>query len=324
MSAQIYSDRRSVAFFSAVRGGSRSIYRALLCCVAVVALPAAALSAEVYVSDNFRSTTADGWVFVNGQGDGPSLTADTGADPDGDGWLRLTNDKTNQSSFVYYDTAIPTNKGLVFTFDFVIWSETSTVADGFALAIFDATVTPDAGGYGGSLGYAQRSGIDGLAGAVAGFGFDEFGNFSDPGEGREGGPGKTPNSIAIRGSMGDDRSDGYEYVTGTDSLDAFSFGSCDDRDDATVHTVRLTITTDREVTIEWKTPDSEVWDVLIDSYSCSLICPEYIKFGYTGGTGAVTAYHEIRNLSVTAVPEPATFALLLFGGLAFGLRRRRR
>ncbi|AQQ72396.1 hypothetical protein SMSP2_02780 [Limihaloglobus sulfuriphilus] len=277
-----------------------------------------------YVDEAFTGTTAPDWTFVTGQGDGPFLTATDTAktgDTDGDGWLRLTKDLDNQSSFVYYNNAISTSQGMIFTFDFVIWGGSSGLGDGLTLAIFDADVTADAGGYGGSLGYAQRDGgIDGLAGAVAGFGFDVFGNFSNPTEGREGGPGQRPDAIAVRGSMGDTRSDGYEYVTGTDTLEDFATSSANSRDDAVIHTVKITITTDKELTIEWK-PENDEWATLIDAYQCTLDCPDQVKFGYTAGTGSATANHEIRNLSVTAVPEPATAIIFAIGGML--IRRKK-
>ena len=267
-----------------------------------------------YIDESFTGTTAPDWTFVTGQGNGPSLTGGD-EDPDGNGWLRLTDDVTNQASFVYYNNSIPTDKVLVAEFDFVTWSTTSSVADGFVLAIFDADATPDAGAYGGSLGYAQRTNEDGLAGGIAGFGFDEFGNFSNDTEGREGGPGQVQNAVVLRGSQGDNRQDGYEYQTGTDSLTDFSTTSATSRDDATIHRARITIPTDKRVSVEWK-PEDGSWTTLIDQYQCTLTCPASVKIGFTAGTGSVTAYHEIRNLSVRAhVPEPGTALLGALGGL---------
>jgi len=283
-------------------------------------------SQTTYVSSDFKGTEASGWTFVTGQGDGPALTAASGADPVGQGWLRLTKDVTNQSSFVYHNTPIPTAGGLIFTFDLVIWGAGRNLADGLTLAIFDAAATPAAGGYGGSLGYAQRTTptpVMGLAGGIAGFGFDVFGNYSRNNEGRIGGPGQTPNSVAIRGSMGADRYSGYEYITGTGSLEAFSKPLAASRDQATIHTVRITIPTDRKVSVEWMEEGDLDWTVLIDQFDCNLTCPEEIRFGFTAGTGASSANQEIRNLSVTNIPEPAS-VLLIFSALAAGFWIRRR
>lgn len=252
-----------------------------------------------YVSEDFKDATAPDWTFINELGYGPALTGNGGIDPVGEGWLRLTRDDYNQNSFVYYNNSIPTKYGLVFNFDFVIWSTRNDVADGFTLVIFDADASPVApGGWGGSLGYAQRSGVEGFNGGIVGFGFDTFGNYSNPTEGRIGGPGKFPNSIAIRGSMGATRYLGYEYVTGVEDLPDFATASADSRDDAVVHSVRLTITTDKHVTIEWK-PAGGSWSTLLDSYACTLTCPDNVKFGYAASTGSVTSNQEIRNLELT-------------------------
>jgi hypothetical protein len=278
---------------------------AKVCGVLLAVLVWACTAQAQYVSEDFTGSTASDWTFVTAAGDGAVLTGNGTLDPEGDGWLRLTSDKTNQNSFVYYNNPIQTSRGLVFTFDFVIWSATSSNADGFALVIFDAEASPVAtGGWGGSLGYAQHvnNGGLGLNGGIAAFGFDTFGNFSNPTEGRIGGPGKRANSIAIRGSMGADRTEGYEYVTGVEGLSGFATGSADSRDDAVVHTVRLTITPERLVSIEWKAEGGE-WETLLDNYACILTCPSEVKFGFTASTGSVYSNHEIRNFEVNPYTE---------------------
>jgi len=253
-----------------------------------------------YVSEDFKGSTASDWTFVKAAGDGAVLTGNGTLDPEGDGWLRLTSDKTNQGSFVYYNNPIQTSKGLVFTFDFVVWSAKNSIGDGFALVIFDAEASPVAtGGWGGSLGYAQHvnNGGLGLNGGIVGFGFDTFGNYSNPTEGRIGGPGSRENAIAIRGSMGATRSQGYAYVTGAENLDRFATGNAASRDTAVVHSVRLTITPDKLVSIEWKA-EGEEWETLLDSYACTLTCPSQVKFGFSASTGGAYSNHEIRNVKV--------------------------
>ncbi len=276
---------------------------------------------ETYVNESFTGSTADDWSFTSSAGAGASLTAGNG-DTEGNGWLRLTEDQDNQASFVYYKNSLSTANGLEFTFDFVVWGS-STLADGFTLAIFDASVTPAAGGYGGSLGYAQRYTTPGLAGGIVGFGFDTFGNFSLANDGKEGGSLKTPNAIAIRGSQGATGTDGYEYITGTGSLDSFSTKNVTSRDDAVVHTVRITIPTTKQISIDWQVEGDEEWVSLIDDFQCSLDCPDEVMFGFTGGTGSVSSNQEIRNLSVTNVPEPSSVALMFaVSGVGFWIRRR--
>jgi MSHA biogenesis protein MshQ len=271
------------------------------------------------LQENFTGESVDNWTFVTGQGSGPSLTAAPGGpDTAGNGWLRLTEDQASQSSFVYNQTPISTENGLHIDFDFVIWSTTADVADGFTLALFDASVTPEAGAYGGSLGYAQRDGQDGLAGAVVGVGFDAFGNFALASEGRVGGPGKTPNAITLRGSVGNDRSEGYEYITTTGTLNQFSTAQAASRSDATIHSVRVTFLPTKQISV---TIDDET---RIDNFQCTLNCPIDIRVGFTAGTGSVTANQEIRNFSVfSAIPEPSSCTLLAaILGLGCCMRRR--
>jgi hypothetical protein len=281
-----------------------SVIKATL--VALVLLVFACAVHAQYVSESFTGSSAPQWTFITAAGDGPVLTGNGVIDPVGVGWLRLTAAKTFQNSFVYYNNEIPTKYGLVFNFDFVIWSSSSSNADGFALVIFDADASPvAAGGWGGSLGYAQHTAFSnvGLNGGIAGFGFDTFGNFSNPTEGRIGGPGKSPNSIAIRGSMGATRSLGYQYITGVYGLPVFSKGSASNRTAATVYSVRISISPEKNVTIEWK-PAGGSWTTLLNSYPCTLMCPEHIKFGYTASTGSVYSNHEIRNFEVGPLDEP--------------------
>ncbi|MFA7173132.1 MAG: autotransporter-associated beta strand repeat-containing protein [Kiritimatiellia bacterium] len=266
---------------------------------------------ETYVNEAFTGATAPEWKFIIGQGTGAVLTASDKMpvekrDPVGEGWLRLTRDLQGQSSFVYHTNSVPTSDGLVFSFDFVVWKPASSpAADGFVLALFNPTDTPSAGGYGGSLGYAQRAGgTMGLSQAVVGFGFDSHGNFSNPTEGRLGGPGRRENSIAIRGPMGATRNDGYVYVTGTAPLDSFHSKSTQSRTNAVIHSASISIAPDKTVSIAW-TDQLGNWQKLVWE-DCDLPCPERVMLGFTAGTGAVTANQEIRNLKVTSFTQSST------------------
>lgn len=288
-----------------------------------LSLMAGSALADPYITESFGGTTANDWSFTTGAGTGPVLTAAQGLDTDGAGWLRLTQDLDSQASFVYNNNAISTAYGIVLQFDYVVWGAESTLGDGFAVALFDATVeSPSAGGVGGSLGYAQRYSTGGLDGGVIGFGFDTFGNFSSSEDKKEGGPGKTPRAIAIRGSMGATRTDGYEYITGTGSLDGFASPSTTSRTNATIHSVQITIQTDKKISIDWKTEDDEAWTTLIDEYQCSLDCPDEVMVGFTGGTGSTSANQEIRNLTVSGIPEPAVLTLVALFGVGLISTRR--
>src|SRR5690606_17588280 len=76
-------------------------------------------------------------------------------------------------------------------------------ADGITFFLFDATASGSfiTGGFGGSLGYAQRAdqGLPGLSKGYLGIALDEFGNFSNSLQGRVGGPGRQSGSVTLRG-----------------------------------------------------------------------------------------------------------------------------
>jgi len=164
------------------------------------------------ITETFRGASADpNWVL----GGGAILTAASGIDPADDGWLRLTPASGNKSGYAYYNVAFPSDRGVAVTFDYASWGGSG--ADGLTFFLFDgATPTFRVGGYGGSLGYAQRSGVLGLSRGYLGVGIDEFGNYSNPTEGRVGGPGLRKDAVAIRGPG--DGSTGYAYLVGTQSL----------------------------------------------------------------------------------------------------------
>jgi hypothetical protein len=284
-------------------------------------------AATVYIDEDFRGTSADDWVFEAAQAVTPSLTAGVD-DPVNDGWLRLTRADYNQSAFAYCQTAFPSHKGVQITFDYCMWGGSG--ADGLTVALFDAsTENPSPGGYGGSLGYAQRSGIEGMAGAAVGFGFDEFGNFSNPSEGRIGGPGRVPDSIVIRGS----ESLNYAYMAGTNlsHLGDFDFAGATERPDQTGEdrrTARITILPNHHVTVEVRYGNDADFVTVIDQWDCPLTCPESVQIAFTAGTGAAYSNHEIRNLKVqdggpiAAIPEANSLSLLLFSSGLLWVRRR--
>ncbi|MCY7285338.1 MAG: DUF4347 domain-containing protein, partial [Cyanobacteria bacterium CAN_BIN43] len=135
-------------------------------------------------------------------------------DPLGQGVLRLTNVSNDQAAFVLYNRALPANAGLSISFD--MFSYGGTGADGLSFFLIDgATSATTAGAFGGSLGYANRTDttvLPGVQGGFIGIGFDEFGNFSNPTEGRIGtapGSGFVSDAVAIRGSQ----ASGYAFLT---------------------------------------------------------------------------------------------------------------
>ena len=130
------------------------------------------------------------------------------------GRLRMTEARGNQATAATLQREIPGAENLVIL-EFNYYAYGGSGADGLAIALSDSVVTPQPGSYGGSLGYAQRNNGDpGFAGGWLGIGLDEYGNFSNSNEGRQGGRnGRTLDSVAIRGAAPD-----YRFMRATDRL----------------------------------------------------------------------------------------------------------
>ncbi|MDX2035617.1 MAG: hypothetical protein SFX72_03115 [Isosphaeraceae bacterium] len=298
----------------------------------------------VVIEEDFRDTKAPGWIFSRAEpGTGPYLTAAAGRDDAGNGALRLTDSLRNQSNSAFYEPALTLGVGSRLTVSFEFSSRAGTGADGIALVIVDASRGGSGvGGYGGSLGYAARSNRVGMPGGYLAVGFDELGNFSNPTEGRLGGPGGTPNAIAVRGA-GDGRA-GYAYLTGTPNLGegAIDFPNATSRPDAE-RSRRAVVTFDHvnasellvSVAIGFGTTAAPV--TLIDRFNVvgrhahgvQPMLPEWFRIGFTASTGALTNIHEIRDLlvtiepssavpSISAVPEPSG-AISILAGTCIGV-----
>lgn len=180
-------------------------------------------------------------------------------------------------------------------------------ADGMTIALADASVvnplieanaTNIAGASGGSLGYAQRTGVDGFKGGWLGFGLDEYGNFSSPSEGRVGGPGLIVDSISVRGKGSGQA--GYEYITGTATLNPQV-----DNTPTNGYLYKLSIDTRSAKTlikVERDVKDGNGYSILIDWYDATQIAtsPEKFKFSMTGSSGGATNYHSLDDLAIKA------------------------
>jgi len=111
-----------------------------------------------------------------------------GGDPSGAGALRLTDNEGSVAGFVLYNVPLPLTGGLDVHFDLYSYDTTTAglgPADGVSFFLVDgSTNLTKPGAAGGSLGYAQQTRVDGVAGGYLGVGLDEWGNFTNDGEGR--------------------------------------------------------------------------------------------------------------------------------------------
>jgi uncharacterized repeat protein (TIGR01451 family) len=269
--------------------------------------------AQLPFEQSFTTSSAPGFVF-GGNPNAAILTA-PGIDPEGQGVLRITSNSGNQTGFVYSDGIALPSAGLNIEFEYFTYGGSG--ADGIVFFLFDASADPfQIGGFGGSLGYAQRSGgIPGVSLAYLGIGLDEFGNFSNPTEGRQGGPGSRPQSVTLRGAGNGSAQtpDNYPYLTHVQVSQApFNFN---------IDVPGPTRTTDPsdsryrkvEITLKPRTPEGFFIDMVIitggtpttthqilQDFEYTTAAPDAFRLGFSAGTGGSTNFHEVRNLVVTA------------------------
>ena len=242
------------------------------------------------------------------------------------GVLRLTSNQLNQRGHVYLDVPFPSNYGLKAEFEYFSYGGAGPLfADGLTAFLFDGdTPVFNAGGFGGSLGYAPRNQEPGMSNAYLGIGFDEFGNFGNNKEGRIGSftnldqDGRAPDAIVLRGPS----SQGYPFVVGrrTNEVGPAKNG-LNPGDQFTISSGGTTRVTDRnkpgyrkvflelqpnlngpgfflKLTMEVTTELNKPRMVTIFDGAYQFPAPKNLKIGFAGSTGGFTNFHEIRNLIV--------------------------
>ncbi|MEG3839594.1 DUF4347 domain-containing protein, partial [Microcoleus sp. herbarium14] len=277
-----------------------------------------------------------------------------GGDTPGNGALRLTPAANVREAFVIYNNPISSTDGLRVQFDFFSYGSNQQSAapgssidpqpgDGLGFFFIDGTVSPTrTGGFGGSLGYAQRTGVPGLDGGYLGIGLDEYGNFSTSTEGRSGPdprpiPGSSigsfrPDSVTVRGN----EADGYPFLTnaivpfGIDNIptsidftgppgSSFNFSNTftNNRNSAKrsvqitlnpsndpVNPSRLTVAFDENLD---GTYESTLIDIPNLANSNGAV-PPILKFGFGSSTGNANNAHELQNLVVETINTPTSVA----------------
>ncbi len=250
------------------------------------------------INDDFnRASLGSDWVVSNTSGSfgDPRIV---------NGRLRLTDASNNVATVASLQRLFPgANNRIVYDFD--LFAYNGNGADGIAVTLSDSAVSPVPGGYGGSLGYAQRCGINGFAGGWLGVGFDEYGNFSNPNECRSGGPGFRVDAVAIHGSGS--ALTGYPYLAGTGTLSPGIDQS--GASPAPGHRYRVTVDhtsgSVANVSVERDTNGSGyqtligVFDVFSVNPSQAAV-PQNWLMSLTGSTGGSRNIHEIDNFQVCA------------------------
>ncbi len=252
-----------------------------------------------------------------------------------EGVLRLTSNQTEQRGYVYIDVPFPSTYGIKAEFEYFSYGGVGQfLADGLTVFLFDGdTPVFNAGGFGGSLGYAQRNSELGLSNAYLGIGFDEFGNFGNSSEGRNGGfsnfpqGAQIPDAIVIRGPGNGNT--GYPFVVGRRTMstgnDGINPGGQFPISSGGAGTSRVTDPNQvgyRKVFLELQPDPDEVGFFLtlrmqvttqpnqprivtIFDRPYDFLAPKNLKIGFSASTGGFTNFHEIRNLIVEVSADDA-------------------
>jgi len=286
---------------------------------------APALQAQFTFNETFTHSTFDqsGWQVgsVGTTTYTPTLTGG-GIDPNGSGYLRMTDNQGGESTYAVLTTPIPANNNNV-TIDlsYKMWTPNAQGADGFTISLIDASALSSfsAGAFGGSLGYAQKDTAkggdtthDGMTGGYFSLGVDAFGNFSNPTEGRNGGPGSIPNSVALRGDGSGQT--GYDYINGTTNLNAgpYNLGVVNAVNAATRPVTNASY---REIVFNYNSSNiltvsmrfgtaGTLTQVFTADLSSNGTRPENLALVFTAGTGGVQQYTELQGLSITTTTAP--------------------
>ncbi|MEJ7557803.1 MAG: Ig-like domain-containing protein [Pedobacter sp.] len=262
--------------------------------------------------------TAAGAKFENGVHSG------TPVDPTGAGYLRLTSNKQDQKGYIYSNVNLPSTQGLSIEFEYYIYGGDG--ADGISFFLFDASVDDKftIGGFGGSLGYAQITTTnpisEGVSKGYMAIGLDEYGNFSNPTEGRSGGiPGLRPQSVTLRGKgNGSSLTAGnYQFLTTVRVLNDFPINGSPGFNlvgNGAIREPNQNTTGYRRVMLDMipnktgpgyyitvkitRGGNPMVTTTVIDNFLYAEAAPPLLRYGLASSTGYQTNFHEIRNVTI--------------------------
>jgi MSHA biogenesis protein MshQ len=261
--------------------------------------------------DNFERATLNPSTIFNSNWSVSTSDA-TGIVPSivNSGFLRLTNNTGNNAKAATVPGIFPA-AGNYISVEFQQYAYNGTGADGIAVILSDYSVPAVPGAYGGSLGYAQETGIhDGFAGGWLGVGLDEYGNYQNTNEGRIGGQGFIVQSVGARGS-GSGQTD-YRWLGGTGVLSptidnrtstSASYGYyyqvvVDARNDPTSTSIVVRRDTGGGYADLINIPN--VYTAATAQGFTQAPVPTNWQISFTGSTGGSTNIHEISGLRICA------------------------
>lgn len=258
---------------------------------------------NVCFTDDFTSASffTENWeTTVRSGGFTPSLVSSR---------LRMTQAASGQATAATLQRFIPAANNFVeLEFDYFAYGGSG--ADGAAIVLSNALVTPQAGAFGGSLGYAQKGAATdcpncpGFSGGWLGIALDEYGNFSTNTEGRLGGfASRQPQRISIRGAG--NGTNGYRFIGSSAQLSP----NIDATGSATPHRYRINIDSrtagQSTLQIYRNTNNASAFtsvfgpiNLLTEDGQGSV--PDNFFLSLTGSTGGLTNVHEFGRVRLCA------------------------
>lgn len=243
------------------------------------------------------------------------------------GYLRLTDRTANNAKAATVPGIFPA-AGNYISVEFLHYAYNSansgnvgncasaTGADGIAVTLSDYSVSAVPGGFGGSLGYAPRTDSipnpPGFAGGWVGIALDEWGNFQNPTEGRNGGPGPRCESVGVRGSGSG--TTGYPWIGGSATLNpridnytsttpspGYYYQVIVDARNAGNTTPQTFVSVGRDTSGTGTAYSTLVapFDVFAANPSQAAV-PANWQISFTGSTGGANNIHEIGGLRICA------------------------
>jgi fibronectin-binding autotransporter adhesin len=287
--------------------------RALIACAAATTV--AAVSHAQTITQSFQTSTTPNWTLSTQLNGTFSPLSGVMQDASGNKWLELVNNTGNQATVAQYNGNFSSAGASVYAqFSYQMYGGTGGTTtnhggDGLTFFFYDGSLASSTGfatgAYGGSMGYAQKTGINGLTGGYIGVGLDAYGNYSAASEGRRGGLNNTTQpvtqSVAVRGPGSG--TSGYAYLGGTSAH--LGTGDVTVNVDSTTrptttNTVQVLLSATNQLTVTLSQGGATPQTVLqmdLSGYSR----PDLLSFGFTAGTGAATDFILVNNLTVTTL-----------------------
>jgi fibronectin-binding autotransporter adhesin len=279
----------------------------LLTAAAFLILAGKASAQVITINQSFTGATLPGsWNYGGNVNNSGTITAFSPTATGTSAGMTMTTSSGNESTYAYDPTSFSSaNATIAVQFTYTASNGTSTPADGITFFLADASVVAASGfspgAFGGSLGYAQKnaaaappSGVSGLNGGYLGVGIDEFGNYSNPTEGRSGGPAQEANNVAVRGP-GSGQS-GYNYLGGTTgglpNFSAPTSGSIATNFEMTISATNQLIMYMQEAGVY-----TQIFTADLSGYTR----PSNLILGFTGSTGGSDSTQQVANVLLTSV-----------------------